>query len=656
MRRIHTYLYKYFNAFLFTYLHTLKHTYMHTLKHTLRHGSRAIAVPVLAFAALMLQGCAVIPLLAGSSGAAGRGEASGAPIVNSAIYSSDYVVDEGPVKGGSIRIYATYPDTFNPLLTRNVYTSAMLGLVYESLVAIGPDLAPLPRLAERWTVSVDGLIWHIVLQEGIDWHDGRPLKAQDVVYTIDNIRSYGAISPYSEAISNIVSVTAMSDREIRMVLKKENAFAPMTWTFPIVPSHVMVDALDGLSGGANLGAALIGTGPYSFRTYVNGDRLILTEAGSWKRASEGASAAAAGASIGASPSGSASAGTGTGANAGANVAGSGAAAGTDGQAGGAASQPEDIVPPYIKDVSFIFHEPAVMALPLFRNRDIDIFFSKSLNYQRYKSSSELRIRQYSERDFLFVAFNCSSGISASKNVRRALLRMLDRQRAIDEALEGRGIAAEFPVQPENSLYATGIVHTPYDPQSARSILESAGFRMDDGTFYGDAGNGWRKLSLTLLVNDSDAERCGLAENLSLMFAESGVEIIVAREPADEIMQKVASGSFEMALLDYRSPLYPDMTELYSTPWQDDKGGMNPAGYQNDEVDRLSHALFNVYDESDRLTVFSEMTAIIQDDAPYMGICFRASVFVHGDGLKGDVYPCAWNPLNFFERWYLSDYK
>ena len=557
----------------------------------------ALLVPI-------LSGCAFLPLLAGSAGVSGGGEFSEAPFVNSAIYSNDYVVDEGPVKGGSVRIYATHPDTFNPLLTHNIYTSAMYSLVFESLAAIGPNLTAEHMLAERWTLSVDGLIWHIVLREGALWHDGRPLRAQDVVYTIEHIRSYGASSPYAEMISNIASVTAMSDTEIRMTLIKENSFAPLTWTFPIVPSHVMIDALDGLNGGANLEAALIGSGPYRFRNYVNGDRMVLTASDTW----------------------------------------------------GGADKPEAISPPYIKDVSFIFNEPAVMALPLYRSREIDMFFSKSLNYERYKSSSELRIRQYSERDFLFVAFNCNKGMSSSKSVRRALLRMMDRQRLISEALEGRGIAAEFPVQPENSIYAEGIVNTPHDPQAARSILESAGFRMDNGVFYGDVGHGWNKLSMTLLVNEQDAERCSVADSLSHMYAESGVEIIVSREPAEDIMQKLAEGEFDMALLNYRTQLFPDMTELYSTPWQEGKADMNPAGYQNDEVDNLSHELFAVYDETDRMTVFSQLASIIQDDAPYIGICFLASVFAHGDGIKGDIYPNAWRPLGNFERWYISDYK
>jgi len=141
-----------------------------------------------------------------------------------------------------------------------------------------------------------------------------------------------------------------------------------------------------------------------------------------------------------------------------------------------------------------------------------------------------------------------------------------------------------------------------------------------------------------------------------LYYENGVIIKVIREPADEIAKKITAGEYEMALVGYRAQPFPDMTELYSTPWQEGKPQTNPARYQNDEVDRLSHELFTVYNEADRTTAFSELTAILRDDAPYIGLCFRASALVHGDDMRGSIYPCDRNPLNMFEGWYVSDYR
>jgi len=66
-------------------------------------------------------------------------------------------------------------------------------------------------------------------------------------------------------------------------------------------------------------------------------------------------------------------------------------------------------------------------------------------------------------------------------------------------------------------------------------------------------------------------------------------------------------------------------------------------------------LFTLYNEPDRQTAFSELAAIIQDDAPYIGICFKAAALVYPDDLRGGIFPNIENPLNNFENWYIADY-
>lgn len=588
-------------------------------------------------------GCSAADLASEAAGAVNAANAAAGrdymapPVVNNAIYSNDYAVDEGPAKGGRVNVYSTQPDTYNPLLTRNMYAAAMLGLVYESLASAGPELAAAPRLAERWIPSADGLIWHIVLRGGVKWHDGRPLRARDVADTIGRIKEYGSESPYAGAVANIESATAMSELEVRVVIKKENAFTPDTLVFPIVPSHIAIGALDGMSGGANLGSALIGTGPFRYRNYENGARLVLMASDSWW----GSAASIA-------------------------LGEDGAYAAVKG-AGGR----EGISPPYLKDICFVFFDASEMALAQLRAGKVDLFFSKAFDYSRYASSTEFKIRRYSEREFLFLALNCAKGMTEAASVRRALSRMTDRQALIGDALGGRGMPAEFPVRPESELYNYGIIGTPFDVQAARSILESAGFRLDEGIFYGDVGAGWRKLEISLLVGENDAERCALADRIARMYYECGVAINVKREPAESVAAKVAGGDYEMALLSYRTPLYPDMTELYSTPWRigkpedgkpgdgkpgDGKPAANPARYASEEADRLSHALFSIYSAAERQIAFSELVSAVREDAPYIGICFKASSLVHGENLRGFIYPCAENPFNYMESWYLSDYR
>ena len=660
--------------------------------------------------AAALSGCANY---GAGAGAAGQPAGAAAPVVNSAIYSNDYIIDEGPVKGGGIRIYATTPDTYNPLVTANMYASAMFSLVYESLAKFGPEMEAEKWLAEDWAPSEDGMSWYITLRDGVKWHDGRLFGAYDVIMTINRIKSYGDRSPYAGLVSNIESATAESPLLVRLNLKRENSYTPHTLIFPIAPAHIVIDGMDGEGGDTNLRSALIGTGPYRYRGYERGASLLLTIADGWWRA-EGAVGDARrpedtaddaqrseGAALDVQRSDGAALDMQRSDGAELDVQRSDGAALDMQRSEGAtynAQTPEGAAvaiatPPYIRDVNFIFSDPSVTSLSQFRANNVDLFFSRSFNSDMYRHSSEMLIRGYAERDFLFVALNNEKGATAAKNNRRALARMVDRQALIDEALKGRGVPAEFPVCPESALYGRAITNTPHDPQAARSILESEGFRMDEGYFYGDIGSGWNKFDLTLLVNEEDNIKLDIAGALSAAFSDCGVNLIVAPEPADEVARKVSEGDFEAALLSYRTPPFPDMTELYSSPWStseivndnigedgeegenagaDDEENMdgsagaangsavtangNPARYTNGEAARLAGELFTVYDENDRDTAFAELIAILQDDAPYIGLCFQSSSLVYGDDLFGEIRPNAWNPLNGLPFWYIADYR
>src|ERR1700754_839974 len=70
-----------------------------------------------------------------------------------------------------------------------VFASAQIGrthgyLVYDTLFALDADLNPRPQMVERHEVSADGLTYTFVLREGLAWHDGAPVTAEDCVASL----------------------------------------------------------------------------------------------------------------------------------------------------------------------------------------------------------------------------------------------------------------------------------------------------------------------------------------------------------------------------------------------------------------------------------------------------------------------------------------
>ncbi len=76
---------------------------------------------------------------------------------------------------------------FNPILYTEVYDGTIINVIYDGLIAIGPDLQPEPRIAKSWEFSEDGLSITFHLNEGVKFHDGVELTAKDVAFTYRTI-------------------------------------------------------------------------------------------------------------------------------------------------------------------------------------------------------------------------------------------------------------------------------------------------------------------------------------------------------------------------------------------------------------------------------------------------------------------------------------
>ncbi len=80
------------------------------------------------------------------------------------------------------------PDQLDPHVTSAYVSFQVLENVFDTLVEPDENLEMVPSLAESWEVSEDGLTYTFTLRDGVTWHDGTPLTADDVVYSYGRIR------------------------------------------------------------------------------------------------------------------------------------------------------------------------------------------------------------------------------------------------------------------------------------------------------------------------------------------------------------------------------------------------------------------------------------------------------------------------------------
>jgi peptide/nickel transport system substrate-binding protein len=188
-----------------------------------------------------------------------------------------------PKRGGTLTTILTPEPPILILGVNNQGPTLLVGgKMYQSLLKFSEKLAPLPELARSWTISTDNKTYTFKLQPNVTFHDGHPMTADDVIFSIMKFNS--ELAPRARAIfQKIISATAPDPHTV--VLTLDSPFEPFLLMFdvtacPIVPKHIY-DGTDFRTNPAN--QKPIGTGPFQFAEWKRGDFIRLRRyPGYWK--------------------------------------------------------------------------------------------------------------------------------------------------------------------------------------------------------------------------------------------------------------------------------------------------------------------------------------------------------------------------------------
>jgi peptide/nickel transport system substrate-binding protein len=146
--------------------------------------------------------------------------------------------------------------------------------VFEGLTRFGPDGAVQPALAESWEVSEDGTVYTFTLHEGVTFHDGSDMTAEDVVFSLDRARAEESTNAQKTLFEGIESVEAVDPLTVKVTLSEPNGNFPfnMAWGDAVIVAPETVE---------QLATNPIGTGPFEFSEWVQGDHVTLVRSDSY---------------------------------------------------------------------------------------------------------------------------------------------------------------------------------------------------------------------------------------------------------------------------------------------------------------------------------------------------------------------------------------
>lgn len=177
---------------------------------------------------------------------------------------------EVPQHGGSITEGVIgWPRYINPILARFDADRDMTALIYSGLMKPLPSGELVPDLAESYTISPDGLVYTITLRPELVWHDGEPITAADVIFTIEKARDPGlAVKSLKRASFDDVTLETPNDRTIVFTLKKPFPRFLENLTMGILPKHVWQHVGNDQFDLSYLNLEPIGSGPYMIADLV----------------------------------------------------------------------------------------------------------------------------------------------------------------------------------------------------------------------------------------------------------------------------------------------------------------------------------------------------------------------------------------------------
>lgn len=483
------------------------------------------------------------------------------------------------------------PSTLIPLLATDSASHDIAGLVYNGLVRYDKDLKLEGDLAERWEIAPDGLTITFHLRHGVKWHDGAEFTSRDVLYTYRVTIDPKTPTAYADAFKQVLKAEAPDDYTFRVTYAKPFAPALESWGMSILPAHL----LEGKDiTRSPLARNPVGTGPYIFRQWVAGQRVVLESNPSYY---EGR--------------------------------------------------------PYIgRYIYKIIPDSSTMYMEL-KAGGIDQMGISPIQYQRQTGTAEFTSRfnkyRYPAAAYTYLAYNLRNPLFADRRVRQALTSAINKDEIIHGVLLGMGQVAHGPYKPGTWACNPRIRDFDYNPERARALLAEAGWR--DRNSDGILVKNGKPFQFTILTNQGNDQRLKTAVIIQYRLKAIGIEVkIRVIEWASFVSQFIDKGNFEAVLLGWTISPDPDLFDI----WHSSKTGpkeFNFIGYRNPEVDRLLEQGRSTFDMEERRRCYFRIQEILAEDQPYTFLYVPDALPVVSARFRGIQPAPAGIGYNFI-KWYV----
>lgn len=472
--------------------------------------------------------------------------------------------------GGKMRRLFSDPPTLDPHKTSDTTSAFIIGEVFSGLVTLNTDLQIVPDIAERWDISDDGMVYTFHLLPEATFADGKPVTAQDFVYSLNRAADPNLASPVARTyLSDIVGVTevldgeateisgvrAIDERTLEVTIDAPKAYFLAKLTYP---TAFVVDKANVEAGGDRWTDAPNSTGPFVLKEYKIGEHLILERNDNFYRE-----------------------------------------------------------PAYIDQV--VFNLAGGQAMALYENDEIDITGVGILDLERLQDpseplSQELKIVPPRLSTF-YIGFNVNEPPFDDVHFRRALNLAIDKELIANEVYAGLIKPAYGILPPGFPGYTDSIEGLKFDEEAAKAELAMSK--------YADPATRPR---IVLSVSGTGGD-VGIGTQVILEMWEKtlGVEVEIQQVEWATYLEDLNQRKFQLFSLGWQAD-YPDPQDFLDILFHTDSE-TNHGAYSSDEVDALLEEARVERDPGKRVELYNTAEQMIIDDAPWVPLWYEGESHV-----------------------------
>ena len=147
--------------------------------------------------------------------------------------------------------------------------SVLYANVFEGLTRFDSTGAVIPGLAKSWEISEDGLTYTFALNEGVTFHDGTTMDAEDVKFSLDRIGAEDSANAQKALYAAISEVNVIDPMTVEIKLSEPNG----NMLFNLAWGDAVIVAPESIEG---IKQTPVGTGAFKFDSWTQGDQITLT--------------------------------------------------------------------------------------------------------------------------------------------------------------------------------------------------------------------------------------------------------------------------------------------------------------------------------------------------------------------------------------------